>query len=79
MPYIKVNTNKFSSYKTELETARKFLCNARTSILNIQSSLDWDIRYSNDIDARLELIKSDFYPEATSISNMQEYLDMERQ
>ena len=76
MPYIKVNTNKFSSYKTELETARKFLCNARTSILNIQSSLDWDIRYSNDIDARLELIKSDFYPEATSISNMQEYLDI---
>ena len=75
MPYIKVNTNKFSSYKAELESARQLLNSVKNSASNIRYELEWDIRYSNNIDSNLSTVNNQLYSEATCITNMQRFLD----
>lgn len=74
LPYIKVDTNKIKSYTTELESARIVLNKTRQSFSDLRYSLDWDVRTSSTIERRLEQVLDDLYSEATSITNMKNYL-----
>lgn len=74
MPYIKVNTDKIKTYTTELESARIVLNKTRQSFSDLRYSLDWDVRSSSTIERRLEQVLDDLYSEATSITNMKNYL-----
>lgn len=75
MPYIKVNTDKIKTYTTELESARIVLNKARQSFSDLRYSLDWDVRTSSTVERRLEQILDNLYSEATSITNMKNYLN----
>ncbi len=78
MPYIKVNPDQLNTYADTIEEIRKRLAAVRRDFTDVNSWLDIDIKSKMNIRSRANEVKNQLTTEATSLTNMAQYLEYAR-